>query len=67
MQPSKANWILWANSAETLHFLAWLSEEQDKRLKAAMHKACSSMPTQEDLLRAKTFEDIKQHIAELTQ
>jgi len=67
MQPSKANWIKWANSAETLHFLAWLPEEQNKRLKAAMHKACSSASTQEDLLRAKTFEDIKQHIADLQQ
>jgi hypothetical protein len=67
MEPSKASWIRWANSVETLHFLAWLIEEQDKRLKAAMHKACSSTSTQEDLLRAKTLEDIKQHIAELTQ
>jgi len=67
MPPSKANWIKWANSAETLYFLAWLNEEQNNRLKAAMHKACSSTSTQEDLLRAKTFEDIKQHIAELQQ
>jgi hypothetical protein len=67
MPPSKANWIMWANSAETLHFLAWLSEEQNKRLKAAMHKACSSTSTQEDLLRAKAFEDIKQHITDLQQ
>jgi hypothetical protein len=67
MEISRARWISWANSVETLHLLAWLSEEQNKRLKAAMHKACSSASTQEDLLRAKTFEDIKQHIAELQQ
>ncbi len=42
-------------------------ETQNSRLKAAMHKACSSASTQEDLLRAKTFEDIKQHIADLQQ
>jgi hypothetical protein len=52
---------------ETLHFLAWLDEEQDRRLKSAMVKACGSLSTQEDLLRAKTLEDIKQHIAELQQ
>lgn len=57
----------WANSVETLHFLAWLSEQQSQRLKSAMFKACANQPTQEDLLRAKTLEDIKQHIAELTQ
>ena len=67
MEPSKASWIRWANSVETLHFLAWLDEEQDKKLKSAMAKACGGLSTQEDLLRAKTLEDIKQHIAELTQ
>lgn len=67
MEPSKASWIRWANSVETLHFLAWLNEEQTRKLKSAMVKACGNLSTQEDLLRAKTLEDIKQHIAELTQ
>lgn len=67
MEPSKASWIRWANSVETLHFLAWLGEEQNRKLKSAMVKACANQSTQEDLLRAKTLEDIKQHIAELTQ
>ena len=67
MEISKASWISWANRVETKHFLTWLAEQQDNRLKAAMHKACSSVSTQEDLLRAKTFEDIKQYIAELQQ
>jgi hypothetical protein len=67
MEPSKASWIRWANCVETLHLLAWLSEEQNRRLKSAMVKACGGFSTQEDLLRAKTLEDIKQHIAELQQ
>jgi len=67
MEPSKGSWIRWANCVETLHFLAWLNEEQDRRLKSAMAKACGNLSTQEDLLRAKTLEDIKQHIAELQQ
>lgn len=67
MEISKASWISWANRVETKHFLAWLNEQQQDRLRAAMYKACSSASTQEDLLRAKTFEDIKQYIAELQQ
>ena len=67
MEISKASWISWANRVETKHFLAWLNEQQQDRLRAAMYKACSFTSTQEDLLRAKTLEDIKQHIAELTQ
>lgn len=67
MEPSKGSWVRWANSVETLHFLAWLDEEQDRKLKSAMAKACGGLSTQEDLLRAKTLEDIKQHIAESQQ
>ncbi len=67
MELSKGSWIRWANSVETLHFLAWLDEEQDRKLKSAMVKACGNLSTQEDLLRAKTLEDIKQHIAESQQ
>jgi hypothetical protein len=65
MPISAASWIRWANTVETQQFLAWLNEQQQDRLRAAMYKACSSTSTQEDLLRAKTLEDIKQHIAEL--
>jgi hypothetical protein len=67
MEISKVSWIRWANATETQQFLSWLNEQQQDRLRAAMYKACSSASTQEDLLRAKTLEDIKQHIAELTQ
>lgn len=65
--PSKANLLRWRNCPEGQFFFAWIAERREALLKAAMIKASSGTHPEADLLRAKSFDEINEHVASLTQ
>ena len=63
--PSKANLLRWRHSPEGLFFFAWIAERREALIKAAMSKASSGTQPEADLLRAKSFDEINEHVASL--